>query len=131
MPWLKLSLAVLLLIVLARPTASSGSVPEVVSLVQLLAAPAEFDGKTVLVTGFLRLEFEGNCLYLHKDDYEHLITKNGVWIVRNEIINAKADTLNMHYVVIAGTFSAKNKGHMSLFSGSLGNITAASLSIKP
>jgi len=133
MPWPRFILVALLLIVLARPTASSSSVPgaEVVSMVQLIATPEKFDGKAVLVVGFLRLEFEGNCLYLHKEDYEHSITKNGVWIVRNAVINAKRDTLNMHYVVVVGTFSAKNRGHMDLNSGSLGNITAASLWTRP
>ena len=87
-------------------------------MVQLIATPEKFDGKVVLVTGFLRLEFEGNCLYLHKEDYEHAITKNAVWVVRNPVINAKREALNMHYVVVVGTFNATNKGHMELNSGS-------------
>jgi hypothetical protein len=96
-----------------------------VSMIALIATPEKFDGKTVMVVGFLRLEFEGNCLYMHKDDYEHGIMKNGLWVFRNSVINAKSEALNMHYVLIVGTFEAKQKGHMGLFSGSLINITAA------
>jgi hypothetical protein len=39
-----------------------------------------FDGKLVRVIGFLRLEFEGNVLYLHREDYIHSILGNGVWV---------------------------------------------------
>jgi len=40
-----------------------------VSLVQLIANPAEWDGKRVMVSGYLHLEFEGNALHLHRDDH--------------------------------------------------------------
>jgi hypothetical protein len=100
---------------------------EVVSLVQLIATPEKYDGKTVLVIGFLRLEFEGNALYLHAEDYQHSITQNSVWVVRNAIINGQGDALNMHYVMLGGTFDAEHKGHMGLSSGSLTNIKVAEL----
>lgn len=133
MPWPQFFFIAILLFALARPTAPSGSLPgaEAVSMVQLIATPEKFDGKVVFVSGFLRLEFEGNCLYLHKEDYQHAITKNAVWVVRNAVINAKGDTLNMHYVLVAGTFNARSKGHRDLNSGSLTNITAASLWPRP
>jgi hypothetical protein len=101
------------------------------SRVELIATPEKFDGREILVAGFLRLEFEGNCLYLHREDYEHLISKNAIWIVRNPVINAQSNTFNMHYVVLLGTFNATRKGHMSLNSGSLTDITSARLSIRP
>jgi hypothetical protein len=121
------------LVALARPTASSlpPPLPEVVSMVQLIATPEKFDGQEILVAGFLRLEFEGNCLYLHREDYEHLISKNAIWIVRNPVINAQRNALNMHYVVLMGTFNATRKGHLSLNSGSLTDITGARLSVRP
>jgi hypothetical protein len=127
MPWRKFCLISALVFMLGRPTASNVPLPSIVSMVQLIATPEKFDGKVVLVVGFLRLEFEGNCLYLHKEDYEHSITKNGLWVVRNPVINAKSEALNMHYVLVLGTFNATNKGHMDLSSGSLTDIRAASL----
>jgi hypothetical protein len=70
---------VLLLVILTTVTrtASNAGVPnaELVSLVRLMATPEKYDGKAVQVVGFLRLEFEGNGLYLHQEDYEHGITK--------------------------------------------------------
>jgi len=43
--------------------------PEDVSLIQLIANPQAYDGKTVRITGFLHLEFEGNAIYLHNEDF--------------------------------------------------------------
>jgi hypothetical protein len=114
-----------------RTICTAGDTPapsaEVVSLVRLIAAPEQYDGKAVLVVGFLRLEFEGNGLYLHEEDYERGITKNAVWVVRNAKINEQVDALNMRYVMLAGTFEAGHDGHMGLFSGSVKNITSATL----
>ena len=131
--WQRLLLIFVGLVALARPTASSlpPPLPEVVSMVQLIATPEKFDGRQILVAGFLRLEFEGNCLYLHREDYEHLILKNAICIVRNPVINAQSNTLNMHYVVLLGTFNATRKGHLSLTSGSLTDISGARLSVRP
>jgi len=96
-----------------------------VSLVQLIANPMEYDGKAVLVVGFVRLEFEGNAIYLHQDDYKHRITKNGLWIdVSNDIRKSQND-YDQKYVLLAGTFNAKQTGHMELWSGSIQKITRA------
>lgn len=94
-----------------------------VSLIQLIATPEKFDGQIVEVIGFLNLEFEGNELFVSREDYENGIAKNGVWIVRNPNINADFDELNRHYVALVGRFSASNKGHLSMTSGSIGEIT--------
>jgi len=98
---------------------------ELVSMVQLIASPEKFDGKVVQVIGFLRLEFEGDVLYLHADDYKNRINKNGLWVSRNKTMTDSADQLNMHYVVLVGTFRAGNKGHMSLNSGAITDIAVA------
>jgi hypothetical protein len=98
---------------------------DLVSMVQLIATPEKYDGKTIIVVGFLHLEREGNILYLNKTDYDHAITKNGLWIVRNSKINENIEKLNLHYVLISGTFDARNKGHMSLASGAIKDITGA------
>jgi hypothetical protein len=94
-----------------------------VSIVQLIATPEKYDGKVVKVMGFLRLEFEGDAIYLHEDDYRHGISKNGLMVVRNAKIDANADTLDLHYVLLEGTFDANNHGNMGLNSGTITNIT--------
>jgi len=39
--------------------------------VPLIANPKDYHGKIVRVIGFVRLEFEGNAIYLHQGDYKH------------------------------------------------------------
>jgi hypothetical protein len=90
-----------------------------VSLLQLIATPTTYDKKAVRVIGFCHLEFEGNGLYLHREDYDQAIYKNSIWI------DAPPDkaALSDQYVLIEGTFDAGDHGHLGLFSGRLKNIT--------
>jgi hypothetical protein len=98
--------------------AASAPEPLRVGMIQLLATPEKFDGKLIQVSGFLRLEFEGNALYLHEEDYRHHLFKNGVWVDL-----AQSDSVNMHYVLIEGVFTATHHGHLGLFGGSIEKIT--------
>jgi hypothetical protein len=91
-----------------------------VSLIQLIAQPEKFDGKPVRLIGFLRIEFEGNAVYLHREDFDHGISQNGVWIdIPSDMTDRQRREVNMRYVICAGVFSATNRGHMGMFSGAL------------
>lgn len=103
----------------------SGELPEVVSMLQLISTPEKYDNKVLMVVGFLVIRHEGNILYLHKEDYEHGINKNGLWVVLEPANKKEFTQLNNHYVQLLGTFRASNKGHMSLESGAIENIKSA------
>jgi hypothetical protein len=103
----------------------STEAPLVVSLLQLIATPKRFDKKPIRVVGFLRLEFEGNALYLHREDYENAISGNGIWVEVSAEMAKQEDSLNMHYVLLQGIFNANDRGHMSLWSGSIKKIRRA------
>ena len=94
-----------------------------VSLVQLIASPKDYDGKIVRLIGFMRLEFEGNAIYLHQDDYKHSISKNGLWIDVTEDMQKRKAELDRKYVLIEGAFDAKMTGHLGMFSGGIQKIT--------
>jgi hypothetical protein len=98
-----------------------------VTLVQLIANPEKFDGKLVRVIGFLRLEFEGNVLYLHREDYENAILGDGIWVDVTPEITKQSKTLNMHYVLLEGIFSSSDRGHMGMWSGTIKKIRRADL----
>jgi len=100
---------------------------EHISILQLIVTPEKYDGKAVTFEGFLHLEFEGNAIFLSQSDSVHGISKNAIWVTRNAVINAKYQQINSHYVIITGTFDAKSKGHMSLCSGTLKDITTVNL----
>lgn len=94
-----------------------------VSLIQLIAQPERFDGKPVRFIGSLRIEFEGNAIYLHREDFDHAISNNGVWVdIPTDMTKHQRDEVNMHYVICAGVFRADNRGHMDMFSGAITNV---------
>jgi hypothetical protein len=91
-----------------------------VSLIQLIANPEKYDGKQVQVIGFLRLEFEGNALYLHEDDYKNVVFGNSIGLGIPKKQKLPEDELNMHYVKVVGTFKA---GMSNIQSGVIIDIT--------
>jgi hypothetical protein len=91
-----------------------------VSIVELIATPRLYDGKRVRVTGWLHLEFEGNAIYLHRDDQVHGLTRNGLWVsfARQQGDSSCAGG----YALVEGTFNAGHHGHMGLWSGAIEGI---------
>jgi len=94
-------------------------------LVRLVVSPEKYHGKRVRVIGFVRLEEEGSGVYVHKEDYQHALIGNGVWI---NVSGARLDAdgqknRNMKYCLIEGTFDAKKRGHKGAWSGSIKNIS--------
>lgn len=109
--------------VLAAP--ASAAEPTDVSIVQLIASPEKFDGKLIRVIGFLRLEFEGDALYLHREDYENGIMEDALWVDVNSEMTEQAKALNMKYVPLEGIFSSSDHGHMGMFQGTITKIRRA------
>jgi len=95
-----------------------------ISLVKLIATPEKYHEKKIRVTGFMNLEFEGDAIYLHKEDYEKSLSKNGFWVAFSDKLDRKEIIkLNKGYVLIEGTFNMDRHGHMGLFGGEIYNIT--------
>ena len=55
-------------------------IQENVSLVKLIANPEKYNGKRIQVIGYLHLEFEGNAIYLHEEDFKRRISANSFWV---------------------------------------------------
>jgi uncharacterized membrane protein YcgQ (UPF0703/DUF1980 family) len=94
-----------------------------VSVVQLIANPDQFDGRSIRVIGFCWFEFERNALYLHREDFEQGIAKNAVWLSMRAPVSSEYTNLRNKYVIVEGTFSASEHGHFGMFSGSIKSIT--------
>lgn len=94
------------------------------SLIQLIAHPSSFHGKKVRVIGYLVIEFEGDALYLHEQDFRHSLSANGLALAIPENWPPK-DTLcrSESYALLEGTFDAQNMGHGGLFTGGLKDVT--------
>jgi hypothetical protein len=94
-----------------------------VSLIQLIANPAAYNSKKVRVIGFLRLEEEGNALYLHREDFEMGLMNNAIWIdPPRDISKAQTELVNNQYVICEGVFRAGASGN-GAFLGRINRVT--------
>lgn len=104
---------------LISPMAVLAADIENVSMIQLIAAPEKYNEKTIRVIGYMHLEFEGNALYLHREDFVRAIGRNSIWIDLTESQTKPSSNLNDSYVVVEGIFSSTRKGHFGAWPGSL------------
>jgi hypothetical protein len=128
--WLAILLALPFLFVVGSPTSSQGQInrsstsdePINVGMVALLAAPERYEGKLVRTHGFLCIEFEGDALYLHEEDYRYGLTKDSFALRLTESQRKQFKSLSLKYVVIEGRVYA-NGLERGDWGGAIGNIT--------
>lgn len=97
-----------------------------VSVINLIAAPDEFNGKRVFVMGYLRIKFEGTALYLDETHSDYTLTKNAVAVSFSSGMGSLAflaKSYDSTYCAVEGVFNANEKGHMGLFSGMIEDIS--------
>lgn len=76
------------------------------SAVQIIANPELFDGKTVTTRGFLSLTFEGEGLYLSREDYDWL-TGNAISLDLTREQKAEFAALHERYVSVTAVYRAR------------------------
>jgi hypothetical protein len=104
--------------------ASAAPVASDVSLINLIASPAQYHGKTVRLVGVLVLAHERNALYLHQEDMENHISLNAVWLsLSPDGSDHSYRGLSGRYVFVEGRFDQTFKGHWGRYSGSIRDIT--------
>jgi hypothetical protein len=96
-----------------------------ISPIQLIASPERYEGKVVRVVGFVHLEFEGNAIYLHREDHKQLITANALWLSHPKCLTSTRHDkeFTSGYALVTGTFTSEGHGHMGLFSGEIRDIS--------
>ena len=118
-----LILGVGFVVVLALSTSPRADEPRIppVSLIELIANPASFEGKRVMLTGYVVIEADNTAVYLHESDATYAIARNGLWL--DVPLGGQSHArFHQHYVLIEGTFTGRRQGHRGRFSGSLENI---------
>lgn len=110
---------------LSAPSLDTNLLVHNVSLIQLIATPERYHQKIVQVVGYLNLEFEGNAVYLHKEDFDNVLSNNGIWVIFSDLVSRekKLTDYSKKYVILQGTFDMYKKGHFGLYSGTIRNIT--------
>lgn len=91
-----------------------------ISLIEVIANPDKYHNQHIRVIGFASLKFENQVLYISSSDYEHGISKNGVWLDIDDF--AKYRNFDEKYILIEGVFDSKSKGHLGMNTGSIKNI---------
>ncbi|OYU79010.1 MAG: hypothetical protein CFE23_15985 [Flavobacterium sp. BFFFF1] len=97
-----------------------------ISLIKLIATPEKYDGKRVQVIGYLNLEFEGEAIYLHEEDFKKSLSHNAVHVnfSKTTFNDKNLSDFNQKYVIIAGTFRINSRGNLE---GEIENITRLDL----
>ena len=96
---------------------------ERVSIIRLIAHPEIYNGKRVLVQGYVEIEHEGNAIYLGKVDAENVLSKNAIWLNLTTEQISQWQHISESYASIWGIFIADSHGHFGGFSGSIGEVT--------
>jgi hypothetical protein len=95
---------------------------KVVSMMQIVANPWFYHSKKITTLGFLNLDVERHLLYLHREDYQNSLP-NAIWLGLDKQKLAENKMLDMHYVLIEGTFDALDSGRLITGAGSIKNVT--------
>src|SRR5688572_7915518 len=86
-----------------------------ISLSTLIARPELYDGLRVRVQGYIHFEFEGNALYVHREDYREHLSSNSLFVRLRESFQ-RDRRCNDRYVIVEGQFTrladGKRQGHI-------------------
>lgn len=99
------------------------SKPVEIGMVALLAAPQKYDGKVIRTWGFLNLRYEGDGLWLHREDLQAALWKDSFGLDLTQKQREQFKTLNHTYVVVEGTLHTKGSRGYGLDSGTISDIT--------
>jgi hypothetical protein len=116
--------------VLLVSTTVSGAAGRVenVSIVALIASPHRYNNVVVRTTGYLCIEFEGDALYLHREDFLYGMTMNAARLELTTAQRTQFKKLSSNYVIVQGTFWAdKSNKSTTMYGGSIGKITRLEL----
>lgn len=87
-------------------------------MMELIAQPVSSSARRVQVAGFLVLDFEGEALFFHKEDYQKGLTRNAIRIALTEEQAKKYKDFAGTYVWVEASF-IKRKNSEDLYTGSL------------
>jgi hypothetical protein len=105
----------------AQAQTAEVSTSRLVSIVELLAEAPTIHAQRVTVTGYLVLDFEGEALYLHKEDYENRLTSNAIRVALTEKQKEEYKEYAGQYVWLDASF-VKRKNSSDFFKGALFDI---------
>jgi hypothetical protein len=123
-PVLKFGLAAVLLVApwrvsVAQAAKDARDVPQAspMSIVTLLAASSSH--KTI--SGFMVLDFEGERLYLHEEDYQLGLSMNSLYLALSPAQREQYKSMDKHYVTLEAFFHGRRSSE-DIFAGELWDV---------
>ena len=120
-----------LLLLVLNSACVAGKNDDSLTINSLIKNSEKLHGKAVEVKGILNVEFENIAIYRTIKDLEKSNTENAVWLTYGQnglyktlIQYIKSKHLSGNKVIVKGVFDNNNKGHFSLF---IGTITVTSI----
>ena len=116
------AVALVMLVALATSAHADDPRDTTVSLIQLIASPATFDGKRISLVGYVVLDADHNAVYLGESDARYGISRNALWLDAPALGESARLRFYQQYVFIEGRFNAQRRGHRELFGGTIEQI---------
>lgn len=118
---MKSFIAVGLLLTLMTLNSVAADEARPVSMIQLIANPDKYDGKLVVVFGYLTLA-ERPSLYIHREDATQALMTNALWVDSSEPMRQEMAKVSQKYVKIVGRFRAGSGGRVYFLAGGITEI---------
>jgi len=90
--------------------------PVMVTIEELLASPAKFEGRPVRIEGFYYSSFEHSAIYPNAEDGARFNTKRGLWVLEGLPERYKGKR-----VTVEGIFTARDHGHLGQWPATICN----------
>lgn len=90
-----------------------------VSVIRLIGAPGSFDGERVRVAGYCHLQYDGDALYLHREDHIYGLASNALVLDLGDIDRRSMMDRSDRYVIVEGTFVARELDDIRSYAGTL------------
>lgn len=83
---------------------AEAEIVHVVSLVNLIATPSQYDGKWVAVQGFLDVREDEAVVFLTKHDWAYSNAANAVWLRKGGISDERWRSADGKWITVRGLF---------------------------
>lgn len=99
--------------------------PAHVSMIELLGQPAKFNGRRVVTEGVFEFGLSQSSLFASRDWYKNGILKDALVLRLNPTSSNVANfvAISGKYVVVEGTFNAKDCGELCQYTGAMVDIS--------
>jgi hypothetical protein len=89
------------------------------SILAIAATPEKYDGRKIIVIGYLSLRQENYALFLHEEDFRREIYSNAIWLHMSSDQEESYKSYDGQYCVIEGIFRSGDFGFGGFYAGAM------------